>query len=88
MLFQYIGDAKAPETTIVFDYYFDLRGAPVEVTNPFHIEKLKNNSSFIWDDGTQVPVLPAPVIVETFDLSEVTEAELEELTAPKKKKSK
>ena len=67
MLFQYTGDAEAPETTTIYDYYFELRGAPVEVTNPYHIEKLKNNGSFLWDDGSTA--LPE---IESFNDDEIT----------------
>ena len=89
MLFQYIGDADAPETTTIYDYYFELRGEPVEVTNPYHIEKLKNNGSFLWDKGEVTPIVPAPepvVGTEEPVIEEVVEASNDD--TPKKKKAK
>jgi hypothetical protein len=99
MLFQYVGDETAPKTTTVYGYTFKLYGAPVEVTGQA-IKKLKGNASFVEGDAIAVaPEAPAPVpekvIGKTFDLpvekedlSELTEEELEKLSAPKKKKSK
>ena len=50
MLFQYIGDGKdSPETTTVFGYKFELNGSPVDVVSENAINKLKGNSSFVFN---------------------------------------
>lgn len=102
MLFQYTGDAEAPKRTTAFGYEFELYGAAVEVDNVNAIAKLKDNASFtevvegeLQKEPEVVVEVKKPAVSATFDLpplkedlSELTEEELEKLTAPKKKKDK
>jgi hypothetical protein len=84
MLFQYIGSDDAPRTVTIYDYFFEIKGEPVEVTNVYHIEKLKNNGSFLWDKGGNEQGLAIPADEPAIEEIE----EVEEVVVMKKKRVK
>lgn len=91
MHFQYIGDDFAPKKTTVFGYNFELNGQAVDVTNSMAIGKLRGNASFI-EIAEVVKEKPTTYDVPVeLDLSELSDAELdnlEALTAPEEKEVK